>query len=87
MARRNGLWCQPYFRIFNPWLQSQKFDPDAKYIKKWIPKLQNIIPEHLHQGDTFNKNYPQIDNSAPIVNHHYEAEYAKFLFYDAKQKG
>ena len=32
-----GTDPKPYFqRLFNPWLQSQKFDPEAKYIKKWL---------------------------------------------------
>ncbi|MCM0606149.1 MAG: deoxyribodipyrimidine photo-lyase [Xanthomonadaceae bacterium] len=34
-----GCDAQPYFRIFNPESQAEKFDPDQKYIKKWIPEL------------------------------------------------
>jgi len=43
-----GIDPQPYFRIFNPYLQSKKFDKEAKYIKKWIPELKEIDAKHLH---------------------------------------
>ncbi len=82
-----GCDAQPYFRIFNPWLQSKKFDPNAKYIKRWLPELQYIPPDHLHQWDTFYKDYPQINYPPPIINHHEEAERSKFLFNNAKQTG
>lgn len=47
LASNNGGWqwaagtgtdAQPYFRIFNPYSQTDKFDPDKKYIKKWVPE-------------------------------------------------
>ncbi|KAL8690771.1 MAG: hypothetical protein Q9218_003864, partial [Villophora microphyllina] len=50
-ASNNGGWGfsastgvdpQPYFRIFNPWLQGEKFDPEGEYIRKWVPELANI---------------------------------------------
>jgi deoxyribodipyrimidine photo-lyase len=41
-----GADAAPYFRIFNPILQSQKFDPDATYIKRWLPEL-NRVPDSL----------------------------------------
>ena len=57
LAANNGNWqwvagtgCDsaPYFRVFNPTTQQQKFDPDFKYIKKWNPNFKNIpeIVEH-----------------------------------------
>ncbi len=48
LAANNGGWqwaagsgcdAAPYFRVFNPYIQTQKFDPDLTYIKKWIPEL------------------------------------------------
>ncbi len=57
MAPNNGGWqwaastgCdpQPYFRIFNPWLQSAKFDPQAEYIKRYIPELRDCSPAEIH---------------------------------------
>jgi deoxyribodipyrimidine photo-lyase len=50
-ASNNGGWGfsasvgvdpQPYFRIFNPLLQSEKFDPDGEYIRKWVSELRDI---------------------------------------------
>ena len=51
ISANNGGWqwsagtptdAQPYFRIFNPWTQSEKFDSECKYIKKWLPVLEDI---------------------------------------------
>ncbi|MBI28340.1 MAG: deoxyribodipyrimidine photolyase [Pelagibacteraceae bacterium] len=43
-----GADAAPYFRIFNPVLQGQKFDPDGKYVKKYIKELKNIPKEMIH---------------------------------------
>ncbi|MBN2816671.1 MAG: deoxyribodipyrimidine photo-lyase [Campylobacterales bacterium] len=43
-----GIDPQPYFRIFNPYLQSKKFDKDAQYIKKYIPELRDIDAKYIH---------------------------------------
>ncbi|XZF13216.1 cryptochrome/photolyase family protein [Chitinophagaceae bacterium MMS25-I14] len=49
LAANNGGWqwsagtgvdAAPYFRVFNPYLQTEKFDPDLTYIKKWVPEFQ-----------------------------------------------
>lgn len=57
LAANNGgwQWCastgcdaQPYFRIFNPVLQSKKFDPECKYIKQWVPELKSLSPSEIH---------------------------------------
>lgn len=51
LASNNGGWqwaagsgcdAAPYFRIFNPYLQTQKFDPELKYIRKWVPELEDF---------------------------------------------
>lgn len=56
-ASNNGGWGfsastgvdpQPYFRIFNPLLQSEKFDPDGEYIRKWVPELAGIKGKAIH---------------------------------------
>jgi deoxyribodipyrimidine photo-lyase len=39
-AASSGCDAAPYFRVFNPYLQTEKFDKDLKYIKKWIPELE-----------------------------------------------
>ena len=50
-ASNNGGWqwaagtgcdAAPYFRVFNPYLQTKKFDPDLKYIRKWVPELETL---------------------------------------------
>lgn len=43
-----GMDAAPYFRIFNPYLQSKKFDPEGIYIKKWVPELQNLSEKYIH---------------------------------------
>lgn len=44
----SGADAAPYFRIFNPVTQGQKFDPDGEYIKKWCPELSKLPPKILH---------------------------------------
>lgn len=57
LAANNGgwQWCastgcdaQPYFRIFNPVLQSEKFDPECDFIKKWVPELSSLTAKQIH---------------------------------------
>ncbi|MEM7282363.1 MAG: deoxyribodipyrimidine photo-lyase [Pseudomonadota bacterium] len=44
----SGADAAPYFRIFNPVTQSQKFDSDGVYIKQWVPELQKLPAKHIH---------------------------------------
>jgi deoxyribodipyrimidine photo-lyase len=58
-------------RLFNPWLQSKKFDEDCTYIKKWIPELKNVFNRDIHN---WSKNYlkydlKKINYVKPIVNY------------------
>jgi deoxyribodipyrimidine photo-lyase len=57
IAANNGGWqwtagtgtdAAPYFRIFNPVLQSQKFDPNGDYIRKWVPELRELDAKDIH---------------------------------------
>jgi deoxyribodipyrimidine photo-lyase len=69
----NWQWCsgsgvdaQPYYRIFNPWMQSEKHDPDCEYIKKWIPELNDVDNNHIHKWYDYHDQYdvyyePMID--------------------------
>lgn len=68
VAVNNGNWqwvagtgadAQPYFRIFNPWTQSENYDPEAKFIKKWIPELNDLDPKIIHNWYKYynNKEY------------------------------
>jgi deoxyribodipyrimidine photo-lyase len=74
LAPNNGGWqwaastgCdpQPYFRIFNPYLQSKKFDPEGKYIREFVPELKHLSNKDIHEpGLKRPQNYPP-----PIVDH------------------
>jgi len=46
-AASTGCDAQPYFRIFNPWRQLERFDPDCEYIKKWIPELRSCTAKEI----------------------------------------
>lgn len=90
LAPNNGGWqwaastgCdpQPYFRIFNPWLQAAKFDPEAQYIKTYIPELKNISAKDIHLPDGQRGTYCK-----PIVNHSLQKEKAILMFKKAKNK-
>lgn len=86
-ASNNGGWGwsastgvdpQPYFRIFNPLLQSEKFDADGKYIRKWVPELKDVVGKAIHdpygraQGPLAKKNgYPK-----PVVEHKFARDRA-----------
>jgi deoxyribodipyrimidine photo-lyase len=43
-----GTDAQPYFRVFNPRLQSERFDPDGAYIRRWVPELAHVRGKFVH---------------------------------------
>ncbi|MFC1659236.1 cryptochrome/photolyase family protein [Pseudomonadota bacterium] len=55
-----GIDPQPYFRIFNPFNQSKKFDKNANYIQKYIPELKNIEPKVIHSDTKINEYFDKI---------------------------
>ena len=67
-----GADAAPYFRIFNPILQGEKFDKEGSYIKKWVPEIKNVPKKFLHKPWEYKesldfkigRDYPE-----PIVNH------------------
>jgi deoxyribodipyrimidine photo-lyase len=88
IASNNGGWqwsastgtdAAPYFRIQNPWSQSARFDPEARYIHKWVPELRNVPAVRLHKPPTpglpFAQGYP-----LPIVDHATERDAALEMF-------
>jgi deoxyribodipyrimidine photo-lyase len=85
LAANNGGWqwaastgcdAQPYFRIFNPVTQSEKFDPDGKFIRQYVPELANVTSRRIHapwrmgpleqqaSGVIIGRDYPN-----PIIDH------------------
>jgi len=74
-AASTGCDAQPYFRIFNPWLQQAKFDANAYYIKQWIPELNAVSSKEIHNLykaiESPIKDYPR-----PMVSHKEQAQIA-----------
>jgi deoxyribodipyrimidine photo-lyase len=85
LAANNGGWqwaastgcdAQPYFRIFNPVTQSEKFDPRGEFIRRYVPELARVPDRHIHSpwtmrpvdqeaaGCVIGRDYP-----APVVDH------------------
>lgn len=72
----SGADASPFFRIFNPILQGEKFDPDGDYVRHWVPELEKLPKKYIHKpfeapehvladaGIELGKQYPK-----PIVNH------------------
>ena len=79
-AASTGCDAQPYFRIFNPWLQQQKFDPDCRYIYYWIPELKSVSPKTIHQWD---KKHSPCHYPKPIIDHGRESQISKAWFKEA----
>lgn len=56
----SGADAAPYFRIFNPITQSQKFDPKGEYIKKWVPEISHLSINEIHfPQNHLRRSYPQ----------------------------
>lgn len=81
-AASTGCDAVPYFRIFNPWIQQEKFDRNCDYIKTWIPELREVEPNKIHH---LWKIYPSgLTYIKPMLNHKIEADITKEIF--KKQK-
>ena len=75
-AASTGCDAQPYFRIFNPVTQSERFDPEGKFIRRYVPELAGVADKYIHApwlmgrleqeaiGVVIGRDYP-----APIVDH------------------
>ncbi|MCL4146189.1 UNVERIFIED_CONTAM: hypothetical protein GTU68_027346 [Idotea baltica] len=71
-----GADASPFFRIFNPITQGEKFDPQGEYIKAWVPELRELPKKYIHKpweapidvlkasGIALDEQYPR-----PIVDH------------------
>ncbi|MFT3679780.1 MAG: deoxyribodipyrimidine photo-lyase [Ferruginibacter sp.] len=74
LAANNGGWqwaagsgcdAAPYFRIFNPALQTKRFDPEMKYIKKWVPEYQEFrYPKPIVEHESARKRCLEVYSKA-----------------------
>lgn len=88
-----GPDAAPYFRIFNPLLQSEKFDAEGNYIKEWVPELRSLPASYIHApwkapeailkkaGIILGKTYPH-----PMVDHDIARTYALKAYQHVKNK-
>lgn len=93
LAANNGgwQWCAstgtdsvPYFRIFSPVLQSQKFDPEGRFIREYLPELKNLNSKDIHDPDLSTRQkcaYP-----VPIVDYSAQRKWAIESFKKLKYK-
>ena len=68
----SGADAAPYFRIFNPILQGEKFDKEGEYVKKWVKELKNVPKKFIHKPWELNDNNIlklDLDYPSPIVIH------------------
>lgn len=75
-----GADAQPYFRIFNPWTQSKRFDSHGDFIHQWIPELRAVPKESLHQWDKHYTKYPEVNYPPPMLDHSEQSKKVKALF-------
>jgi deoxyribodipyrimidine photo-lyase len=67
----SGADSQPFFRMMNPWTQGERHDPNCAYIKAWIPELETVPNEDIHNWQNTYKNYKNIKYPAPCKNYDY----------------
>jgi deoxyribodipyrimidine photo-lyase len=95
-ANNNGGWqwaastgtdAQPYFRIFNPMTQGERHDPDAEYIREYVPELRGVDPDLIHDWHNLSltqRSRAAPDYPAPIVDHSERREAALAMFERAR---
>ena len=88
----SGADAVPYFRIFNPVTQGKKFDPDGRYVRRYVPELRRLPDRYLHApweapaevlataGITLGRDYPQ-----PVVDLKISREKALAAFHSLKK--
>ena len=64
-----GADAAPYFRIFNPILQGEKFDKQGEYVKKWVPELSKVPSKFIHKPWEMEKKYQEAINTIIGVNY------------------
>jgi deoxyribodipyrimidine photo-lyase len=90
LASNNGGWqwsastgadAAPYFRIFNPWRQSRKFDPDGAFIRRFLPELSEVQGDAIHDPSALpGPQRAKLDYPDPIVDHERAVARARAAF-------
>jgi deoxyribodipyrimidine photo-lyase len=86
-AASTGTDAQPYFRVFNPTTQGERYDPDAAYIKRQVPELRDVEPSVIHDWPDLSgpqRRRAAPDYPAPIVDHSERREAAIEMFERAR---
>lgn len=87
-AASTGTDAQPYFRVFNPMTQGERYDPDAEYVREYVPELRGVDPETIHSWHELDEDdRPDVDYPAPIVDHAERREVAIETFERARGGG
>ncbi len=83
-------WCastgcdgQPYFRIFNPVTQGERFDADGSFVRRWIPELASVPDKYVHQPWKWS-NVSALSYPSPIVDHKAQREITLLNYKNAK---
>lgn len=78
LAANNGGWqwaagtgadAAPYFRVFNPTTQGQRFDPDGDFIRTWVAELAAVPTPQLHSPQAWLRQHDRYDYPDPMVDH------------------
>jgi deoxyribodipyrimidine photo-lyase len=101
-AANNGGWqwtagtgtdAAPYFRVFNPVLQGQKFDPDGTFVRQWLPELARVPGRYVHKPWEMPEAVQQDaqcivgqDYPAPLVDHKWARERTLAAYAEAKER-
>ncbi|MEL4014112.1 deoxyribodipyrimidine photo-lyase [Dryocola clanedunensis] len=95
LAANNGGWqwaastgtdAAPYFRIFNPTTQGERFDATGEFIRRWLPELAEVPDKFIHTPWVFaDKQQHTLDYPRPIVDHK-QARIATLAAYEAARK-
>jgi deoxyribodipyrimidine photo-lyase len=86
-AASTGTDAQPYFRIFNPMKQGNDYDPDAEYIREYVPELDGVPADVIHSWHELDEGARRMhapDYPAPIVDHSQRREEAIAMFERAR---
>ncbi|OYD25343.1 deoxyribodipyrimidine photo-lyase [Oceanimonas baumannii] len=96
LAANNGGWqwaagtgadAAPYFRVFNPATQSERFDASGDFIRRWVPELGDVPAKYIHAPHGWLREHRrESDYASPVVDHARARKYAIAMFDALKDK-